>query len=115
MRSLCLAGRSIGTKIRLRRSTRRRRVNVDDGNGPGSIKRMECRALVNGGRARGSDCFCRLVIKLSFRPQFPLHRTDLLNPSLSRRFAVRAYAATIPPGKMAAPQEASHAGETAPS
>jgi hypothetical protein len=43
-----------------------------------------------------------------------LHRTDLLNPSLSRRFAVRAYAATIPPGKMAAPQESSHAGETAP-
>jgi len=62
MRSLCLAGRSIGTKIRLRRSIRRRRVNVDDGNGPGSIKRMECRALVNGGRARGSDRFCRLVI-----------------------------------------------------
>jgi hypothetical protein len=49
--------------------------------------------------------FLSLGYKLSFRPQFPLHRTDLLNPSLSGRFAVRAYAATIPPGKMAAPQE----------
>jgi hypothetical protein len=60
MRSFCLAGRSIGTKIGLRRSTRRRRVDVD--NGPGSIERMGCRALVSGGRARGSDRFCRLVI-----------------------------------------------------
>jgi hypothetical protein len=70
MRSFCLAGRSIGTKIRLRRSTRWRRVNVDDGNGPGSIKRMGCRALVNGSRARGSDRFCRVVIGYASAPNF---------------------------------------------
>jgi hypothetical protein len=35
---------------------------VDDENELGSIKRMECRALVNGSHARGSDRFCRLVI-----------------------------------------------------
>jgi hypothetical protein len=62
MRSFCLAGRSIGTKIGLRRSNHRRRVNVDDGNGPGPIKKMGSRALVNCGHARGSDGLCRLVI-----------------------------------------------------